>query len=64
MPEGEEGTTPIAVQRLRIEIELRERPNDYDRAIARTLDCDGRTVAATRRRLGHSGLVWRAYLVR
>ena len=50
--EEEAGSTPIAVKRLRIEIELRERPNDSDRAIARTVGCDPRTVAATRRRLG------------
>ena len=51
MPE-EEARTPIAVKRLRIEIELRERPHDSDRAIARTVGCDPRTVATTRRRLG------------
>jgi HD-GYP domain-containing protein (c-di-GMP phosphodiesterase class II) len=52
IPEEVVGSTPIAVKRLRIEIELRERPNDSDRAIAHTVGCDPRTVAATRRRLG------------
>jgi hypothetical protein len=50
LPKGKRSKN--AVRRLRIEIELRERPTESDRAIARTVGCDHKTVATVRRELG------------